>query len=116
MTELYSNTQEGNLKNQSSDQFVDVCVEGGIKLLRLHPETKKPVGPEWQLKTTPPEQIKAWVANRCTLGWQMGEVSGGIAAVDCDCGEAELLASKFLRDTLKIAKGDHPPSIYVYRC
>ena len=71
---------------------------------------------EWQLNSVPRDELETWVVNQRTLGWQMGEVSGGLAAVDSDCEEAELLAPTFLPDTLKIGKGDHPPSVYVYRC
>jgi putative DNA primase/helicase len=87
----------------------------GIKLVRLSHRTKKPVDEEWQRRTISLEDVKEWVQNGGDVGWQCGEASGWISAVDLDCEEAQKLAPKFLPETLRGAKGQEAPSQYFYR-
>jgi putative DNA primase/helicase len=87
----------------------------GIKLVRLSHRTKKPVDQEWQLRPLALEDIEEWVRSGGDVGWQCGEVSGWMSAVDLDCTEARRLASKFLPETLRGAKGKEAPSQYFYR-
>jgi putative DNA primase/helicase len=87
----------------------------GIKLVRLSHRTKKPVDEEWQLRPLALEDIEEWVRSGGDVGWQCGEVSGWMSAVDLDCTEARRLASKFLPETLRGAKGKEAPSQYFYR-
>jgi putative DNA primase/helicase len=87
----------------------------GIKLVRLSHRTKKPVDDEWQLRPLALEDIEEWVRSGGDVGWQCGEVSGWISAVDLDCTEARRIASKFLPETLRGAKGKEAPSQYFYR-
>ena len=87
----------------------------GIKLVRLSHRTKKPVDDEWQLRPLALEDIEEWVRSGGDVGWQCGEVSGWMSAVDLDCTEARRLASKFLPETLRGAKGKEAPSQYFYR-
>jgi putative DNA primase/helicase len=87
----------------------------GIKLVRLSHRTKKPVDDEWQLRPLALEDIEEWVRSGGDVGWQCGEVSGWMSAVDLDCTEAQRLASKFLPETLRGAKGKEAPSQYFYR-
>src|SRR5215207_7627959 len=87
----------------------------GIKLVRLSHRTKKPVDDEWQLRPLALEDIEEWVRSGGDVGWQCGEVSGWMSAADLDCTEARRLASKFLPETLRGAKGKEAPSQYFYR-
>jgi putative DNA primase/helicase len=102
-----STTEAEDLLSQYADE--------GIKLLRLHPETKRPVGERWQEKVTPLEEVAAWVQKGNPVGWQVGEVSRWISVVDCDWPEAVRLAPRFLPATLTIHKGNEKPSLWVYR-
>jgi putative DNA primase/helicase len=87
----------------------------GIKLVRLSHSTKTPVDTEWQQRSLTVEDAEEWVRNGGDVGWQCGEVSGWMSAVDLDCEEARRLASKFLPETLRGAKGNEAPSQYFYR-
>jgi putative DNA primase/helicase len=87
----------------------------GIKLVRLSHRTKKPVDDEWQLRPLALEDIEEWVRSGGDVGWQCGEVSGWMSAVDLDCEEARRLAPSFLPETLRGAKGREAPSQYFYR-
>jgi putative DNA primase/helicase len=87
----------------------------GIKLVRLSHRTKKPVDDEWQLRPLALEDIEEWVRSGGDVGWQCGEVSGWMSAVDLDCEEARRLAPRFLPETLQGAKGKEAPSQYFYR-
>jgi putative DNA primase/helicase len=87
----------------------------GIKLVRLSHRTKKPVDDEWQQRPLAVEDAKEWIRRGGDIGWQCGEVSGWMSAVDLDCEEARKLAPKFLPETLQGAKGKEAPSQYFYR-
>jgi putative DNA primase/helicase len=87
----------------------------GIKLVRLSHRTKKPVDEEWQQRQVPVEDLQEWVRQGGDVGWQCGEVSGWMSVVDLDCTEARRLASRFLPETLRGAKGEESPSQYFYR-
>ena len=88
--------------------------EEGWKLLRLHPETKKPVGKEWQRKEGLSQKVaKATAEHGIPIGVQVGEVSGWLCCVDLDSPEAIKLAPHFLPATLKAGKGGEV-SHYVY--
>ncbi len=87
----------------------------GIKLVRLSHRTKKPVGAEWQRRPLAVEDAQEWVRGGGDVGWQCGEVSGWMSAVDLDCEEARRLAPRFLPETLRGAKGKETPSQYFYR-
>jgi putative DNA primase/helicase len=87
----------------------------GIKLVRLSHRTKKPVDNEWQQRSLELEDIEEWVRCGGDIGWQCGEVSGWMSAVDLDCEEARRLAPNFLPETLRGAKGKEAPSQYFYR-
>ena len=64
----------------------------GIKLVRLSHRTKRPVDTEWQQRSLTVEDAEEWVRNGGDVGWQCGEVSGWMSAVDLDCEEARRLA------------------------
>ena len=87
----------------------------GIKLVRLSHRTKKPVDAEWQRHPLAVEDAQEWVRGGGDVGWQCGEVSGWMSAVDLDCEEARRLAPRFLPGTLRGAKGKETPSQYFYR-
>ncbi len=87
----------------------------GIKLVRLSHRTKKPVDAEWQRHPLAVEDAQEWVRGGGDVGWQCGEVSGWMSAVDLDCEEARRLAPRFLPETLRGAKGNETPSLYFYR-
>jgi putative DNA primase/helicase len=87
----------------------------GIKLVRLSHRTKKPVDEEWQQRQVPLEDLQEWVRQGGDVGWQCGEVSGWMSVVDLDCTEARRIASRFLPETLRGAKGEESPSQYFYR-
>jgi putative DNA primase/helicase len=87
----------------------------GIKLVRLSHKTKKPVDSEWQRRSLALEDVQDWVRSGGDVGWQCGEASGWMAAVDLDCREARKLAPRFLPETLRGAKGKETPSQYFYR-
>jgi P4 family phage/plasmid primase-like protien len=91
-------------------QYADL----GWKLLRLHPETKKPVGNAWQKKDgLTADYAIALLGRKIPLGVQVGKVSGWLCSVDCDSSEAKTLAPMFLPETL--TKGRLGlPSNYVY--
>ncbi len=95
-------------------EFLDWYENEGFKLVLVSRQTKKPVDAEWQMKRRPLEEVVAWVRRGGDIGVQVGEVSGWLCAGDMDCREAELLAPRFLPDTLKAGKGD-TPSHYFYR-
>jgi putative DNA primase/helicase len=87
----------------------------GIKLVRLSHRTKKPVDDEWQRRPLALEDVEAWVRSGGDVGWQCGEVSDWMSAVDLDCEEARSLAPRFLPETLRGAKAKEAPSQYFYR-
>jgi putative DNA primase/helicase len=87
----------------------------GIKLVRLSHRTKKPIDDEWQRRPLALEDVEAWVRSGGDVGWQCGEVSDWMSAVDLDCEEARSLAPRFLPETLQGAKGKEAPSQYFYR-
>jgi putative DNA primase/helicase len=90
-------------------------VNEGIKLVRLDGRTRKPIDHEWQNTNIPLEDLERHVSRRGGIGWQCGEASGWISAVDNDWREAMQLAPRFLPDTLRSAKGGESPSHYIYR-
>jgi putative DNA primase/helicase len=90
-------------------------VNEGIKLVRLDGHTRKPIDHEWQNTNIPLEDLERHVNRRGGVGWQCGEASGWISAVDNDWREAMQLAPRFLPDTLCSAKGREDPSHYIYR-
>ena len=88
----------------------------GIKLVRLDRRTRKPIDRKWQLENSLPlEKVKEHVGRGGGLGWQCGEVSGWISAVDMDWLEAMRLAARFIPETLQAAKGGEEPSHSFYR-
>lgn len=100
-------TKEVDLLNHYADE--------GIKLLRIHPETKNPIGNDWQNRRESLGVIEAHAKQGKPVGWQVGEVSGWISAVDCDWPETVRLAPRFLPETLTIHKGHEKPSLWIYR-
>jgi putative DNA primase/helicase len=99
----------------SDTKLLGYYVNEGIKLVRLDGRTRKPIDREWQNSTVPLEDMERHVRRRGGVGWQCGEVSGWISAVDNDWREAMQLAPRFLPDTLRGAKGREDPSHYIYR-
>jgi putative DNA primase/helicase len=87
----------------------------GCKLVRLSRATKKCVDEEWQLNHVSRPDLEAWVTSGGNVGMQLGEVSNWRGAVDNDSPETVSLAPRFLPDTLRIAKGNGTPDIYLYR-
>jgi putative DNA primase/helicase len=96
-------------------QLLGYYVNEGIKLVRLDGRTRKPIDHEWQLAKIPLEDVEKHVSRHGGVGWQCGEASGWISAVDNDWREAMQLAPRFLPDTLRSAKGREEPSHYIYR-
>jgi Bifunctional DNA primase/polymerase, N-terminal/AAA domain len=96
------------------EELIGQYLEEGLKLLKLRPETKRPVGKEWQHKPgLTLDQALGALKKGYHLGTQVGEVSGWIACVDNDAPEAVKLAQHFLPPTLTAGKGGIP-SHYVY--
>ena len=87
----------------------------GIKLVRLDGRTRKPIDREWQTTNIPLEDVERHVGRGGGVGWQCGQASGWVSAVDNDWREAMQLAPRFLPDTLRGAKGREEPSHYIYR-
>src|SRR5918994_4288363 len=90
-------------------------VNEGIKLVRLDGRTRKPIDHDWPAVDIPLEDLERHVSGCGGVGWQCGEASGWISAVDNDWREAMQLAPRFLPDTLLSAKGSEDPSHYIYR-
>jgi putative DNA primase/helicase len=90
-------------------------VNEGIKLVRLDGRTRKPIDHDWPAIDIPLEDLERHVSTRGGVGWQCGQASGWISAVDNDWREAMQLAPRFLPDTLLSAKGGEDPSHYIYR-
>jgi putative DNA primase/helicase len=90
-------------------------VNEGIKLVRLDGRTRKPIDHDWPAIDIPLEDLERHVSRRGGVGWQCGQASGWISAVDNDWREAMRLAPRFLPDTLLSAKGGEDPSHYIYR-
>lgn len=105
----------GSTENLRDEELVDKYAGLGWKLLRLHRQTKRPVGNEWQLKPgLSRDGAMAAIRRDQPIGLQVGEVSGWIAVVDCDTPEAMRLAAHFLPATLAAGKGG-ARSHYFYR-
>src|ERR671910_964873 len=90
-------------------------VNEGIKLVRLDGRTRKPIDHDWPAVDISLEDLEKHVNRHGGVGWQCGEASGWISAVDNDWREAMQLAPRFLPDTLRGAKGREQPSHYIYR-
>jgi P4 family phage/plasmid primase-like protien len=104
-------TEDSNLNGAHLiRQYADL----GWKLLRLHPETKQPVGKAWQERDgLTADYAIALLGREIPLGVQVGKVSHWLCSVDCDSSEAKTLAPIFLPETL--TKGRLGlPSNYVY--
>jgi Bifunctional DNA primase/polymerase, N-terminal/AAA domain len=97
-----------------AEELIGLYLAEGWKLLRLHRETKRPVGDKWQ-RNPGLDQDRALAAIRAgqPIGVQVGEVSGWLACVDLDSDETTKLAPHFLPPTLRAGKGGIP-SHYVY--
>ncbi len=106
---------EGTREIQPDSPLPEHYANEGIKLVRLDRRTRKPIDKEWPQTTIPPEEIKKHVRRGGGLGWQCGEVSGWISAVDLDWPEAMRLAPRFIPETLQAAKGGEAPSHSFYR-
>jgi putative DNA primase/helicase len=96
-------------------RLLSYYVNEGIKLVRLDGRTRKPIDNDWPAIEIPLEDLERHVSRRGGVGWQCGEASGWISAVDNDWREAMQLAPRFLPDTLLSAKGGESPSHYIYR-
>src|SRR5215212_5097422 len=96
-------------------RLLEYYVNEGIKLVRLDGRTRKPIDNDWPATNIPLEDMERHVSRRGGVGWQCGEASGWISAVDNDWREAMQLAPRFLPDTLRSAKGREEPSHYIYR-
>jgi putative DNA primase/helicase len=96
-------------------QLLEQYDNEGIKLVRLSGRTRKPIDDAWHLKTIPVQDLEEHVRRGGGVGWQCGEESGWISAVDNDWPEARQLAPRFLPDTLRSAKGSEEPSHHMYR-
>ena len=96
-------------------KLLSYYVNEGIKLVRLDGRTRKPIDHDWPAVDIPLEDLERHVSGRGGVGWQCGEASGWISAVDNDWREAMQLAPRFLPDTLLSAKGSEDPSHYIYR-
>jgi KaiC/GvpD/RAD55 family RecA-like ATPase len=95
-------------------ELIEQYAAEGWKLLRLHPETKRPVGEEWQKRPGLTQQQAAAVVGRgLPIGAQAGEVSRWLSCVDNDTETAVKLAPHFLPKTLTSGKRGIP-SHYVY--
>jgi len=98
------------------DALPEYYANEGIKLVRLDRRTRTPIDNEWQLQgSLPLEKVKEHVRRGGGLGWQCGEASGWISAVDLDWPESMRLAPRFLPETLRGAKGEEAPSHAFYR-
>src|ERR687897_1428947 len=96
-------------------KLLSYYVNEGIKLVRLDGRTCRPIDHDWPAIEIPLEDLERHVSRRGGVGWQCGQASGWISAVDNDWPEAMRLAPRFLPDTLLGAKGRERPSHYIYR-
>src|SRR5215204_3503495 len=96
-------------------KLLSYYVNEGIKLVRLDGRTRKPIDHDWPAIDIPLEDLERHVSRRGGVGWQCGQASGWISAVDNDWREAMELAPRFLPATLLSAKGSEDPSHYIYR-
>ncbi len=102
-------------ETKTTDDILESYENEGMKLVRLSRETKECADKEWQRKRVPLSAIRAHVKRGGNVGMQLGEVSDWRSAVDNDCPETVALAPRFLPDTLRIAKGNGTPDVYLYR-
>src|SRR5215210_2344872 len=111
------NTRRASMSSATDrdTRLLGYYVNEGIKLVRLDGRTRRPIDHEWQITNVPLEAVAKHVGRRGGVGWQCGEASGWISAVDNDWPEAMQLAPRFLPDTLRSAKGREDPSHYIYR-
>jgi len=110
------NNHEGIPEIQPDSTLPEHYANEGIKLVRLDGRTRKPIDKGWQLENgLTLEKVKEHVADGGGVGWQCGEVSGWISAVDRDWPEAMRLAPRFIPETLQAAKGEEEPSHSFYR-
>ncbi len=102
-------------ETKTTADILEFYDNAGMKLVRLSRETKEGVDKEWQRKRVSLSAIRAHVKRGGNVGLQLGAVSDWRGAVDNDCPEAVALAPGFLPDTLRIAKGNGTPDVYLYR-
>ncbi|MDQ3302484.1 MAG: phage/plasmid primase, P4 family [Actinomycetota bacterium] len=100
---------------QVNTDILEFYGNDGCKLVRLSRATKKCVDADWQINHISLSDLEAWVTSGGNVGMQLGEVSDWRGAVDNDSLESVALASKFLPETLRIAKGSGTPDVYLYR-
>ncbi len=103
------------VETKTTADIVEVYDNEGMKLVRLSRETKKCVDANWQINRVSLSDMQEWVKRGGNVGMQLGEVSDWRSAVDNDCPEAVTLAPKFLPETLRVAKGNRTPDVYLYR-
>jgi putative DNA primase/helicase len=96
-------------------QLIGYYTNEGIKLVRLDGRTRKPIDREWPTTNIPLEDVERHVSRGGGVGWQCGQASGWLSAVDNDWREAIQLAPRFMLDTLRGAKGREEASHYIYR-
>ena len=110
-----SGAAAGARADQHTADILEFYGNDGCKLVRLSRATKKCVDGDWQLNHVSRSDLEAWVTSGGNVGMQLGEVSNWRGAVDNDSPETVSLAPRFLPDTLRIAKGNGTPDIYLYR-
>jgi P4 family phage/plasmid primase-like protien len=89
----------------------------GVRLVRLKASDRQPLDAAWQdpnVVDNPRKVLEDHVRRGGGIGWQLGEVSGGLAVVDADWKLAVKMAPRFLPETLRGAKGSEGPSHYAY--
>lgn len=103
--------------SEDKTSLVGYYRDQGIRLVRLKAADRQPLDTAWQDPEQvdhPPEEFEEHVRCGGGLGWQLGDISGGLSVVDNDWEIAMKLAPRFLLDTLRGAKGNEAPSHYAY--
>jgi hypothetical protein len=80
-------------------QLIGYYAHEGIKLVRLDGRTRKPIDREWPTTNIPFEDVERHVSRGGGVGWQCGQASGWLSAVDNDWREAIQLAPRFMPDS-----------------
>ena len=77
----------------------------------IPPRLKCPVLTDWQHLRLEEQELDNHFGDDTNIGLLLGEPSGGLVDVDCDCAEAKELAEKLLPETPAVTgRGGNPRS------
>jgi len=91
-------------------------IERGYAPIPVHPREKAPRGEGWQNRRIDADAVEQAFAPNDNIGLLLGEPSGWLVDVDCDCPYARRLAPQFLPPTPMVSgRQSAPDSHYWYR-